>query len=148
MARAADKCRQLGVRLTEKRTRILEILVESESPLSAYEIVDRFNAHSSKSIPPMSVYRILDFLVSEQLVHKLAMANKFVVCSHIVCCDDHKITQFLICHQCNRTQEVEIPVTVMERLESHIVKAGFRLTNPQIELECLCEDCDQKGAIS
>lgn len=141
LRRAADKCKQLGVRLTEKRTRILRILVESESPLSAYEIVDRFNSKAQKSIPPMSVYRILDFLIKEKLVHKLAMANKYVVCSHIVCCDEHKVTQFLICRQCHRTQEVEIPLSIMESLESHVTKAGFHLTNTQIELECLCDTC-------
>lgn len=146
LERAVEKCKRLGVRLTEKRARVLKILVEAESPLSAYEIVDRFNVGSAKSIPPMSVYRILDFLINEKFVHKLAMANKFVACSHIVCCENHKITQFLICHKCQRTQEVEIPMSVMESLEGHIAKAGFRLTNTQIELECLCDDCAREIA--
>ena len=143
---AAEKCRQTGGRLTDKRSRILGILVESESPLSAYEIVDRYNASADKSMPAMSAYRILDFLVSEQLAHKLASENKYVVCSHIVCSHEHQIPQFLICRKCRRVKEIAIPRKLVETLKKHVDGSGYQLMSSQLELDCICERCLENAA--
>jgi Fur family zinc uptake transcriptional regulator len=46
------------------------------------------------SIPTMSVYRILEFLEAESLVHKPSSAKKHVACSHILGGFSQEITQF------------------------------------------------------
>ncbi|MFQ3312675.1 MAG: Fur family zinc uptake transcriptional regulator, partial [Colwellia sp.] len=76
ISKAKDICIRSGGRLTEKRKHVLERLLESNTPLSAYEITDAYNKVSEKSMPTMSVYRILEFLEAESLVHKLSSANK------------------------------------------------------------------------
>lgn len=138
---AAEKCARTGSKLTDKRSRILTILVESDVPLSAYEIVDQYNAAAEKSMPPMSVYRILEFLEKEELVHKLASENKFVACSHIVCNHDHQVPQFLICRQCHRVKEIAIERSLIKGLQRHVTSAGYQLMSPQLELDCLCDQC-------
>ena len=68
-------CKSSGTRLTEKRRGVLEALLVSKIPLSAYEITDVINQADNKSILAMSVYRILEFLEAENLVHKLSSTN-------------------------------------------------------------------------
>ena len=141
MGKAQDICAHSGGRLTEKRKRILELLLKSEIPLSAYEIADSYNSSSETNIPAMSVYRILDFLEEEQLAHKLTSANKYVACSHIACDHAHEISQFLICGKCQNVKEIAISKTVIDELDKQVVKAGYKLMNSQLELQCLCEPC-------
>ena len=88
--KARDVCARSGGRLTEKRRGVLELLLISNSPLSAYEITDAYNKAAEKPMPAMSVYRILEFLAAENLVHKLRSTNKYVACSHIACGHAHR----------------------------------------------------------
>lgn len=139
--KALSRCQQQGGKLTEKRERVLSLLLQSNKPLSAYEVADQLNKQTEQSMPAMSVYRILDFLVSIQLVHKLSSANKYVACSHIACEHSHQVPQFLICQKCQKVKEIGIPKTLVEQLRQSVLDAGYRLINSQLELDCLCQDC-------
>lgn len=141
LQQAAEKCRQTGSKLTDKRAQILDILVQSESPLSAYDIVDIYNRSADKSMPAMSAYRILDFLQSEELVHKLSSENKFIACSHIACDHAHQVPQFLICRKCHKVKEIAIQRSIIEELKQSIKSTGYHLNNSQLEFDCLCEEC-------
>lgn len=146
MAKAHDICAHSGGRLTEKRKRILEILLLSKTPLSAYEVADSYNKSSENVMPAMSVYRMLDFLEAEQLVHKLSSTNKYVACSHIACSHAHEIPQFLICGNCQAVKEIGIPKHIVEELGEVIAKSDYKLINPQLELQCLCKSCSTLAA--
>lgn len=143
---ASDVCALSGARLTEKRRGILELLLASNTPLSAYEITNAYNKVTERSMPPMSVYRILEFLESEDLVHKLSSTNKYVACSHIDCGRVHEIPQFLICSNCQRAKEIAISKNITDELGKLVSEAGYRLTNLQLELRCLCDDCSASTA--
>ena len=141
IGKAHDMCAHSGGRLTEKRQRILELLVSSKVPMSAYEVADAYNEVADTSMPAMSVYRILDFLESEQLVHKLSSANKYVACSHITCDHAHEVPQFLICSSCQSVKEIGIAKTIIDELSKQVHHAVYTLTNSQLELQCLCKQC-------
>lgn len=144
--KAQDICSRSGGRMTEKRRGILELLLISDRPLSAYEITDAYNAATEKSMPAMSVYRILDFLEAEDLVHKLSSTNKYVACSHISCEHKHEISQFLICGNCQTAKEIAISERIIDELDKVLDKAGYALTNPKLELQCLCNACSTSMA--
>lgn len=146
MAAAEASCRANGARLTDKRKRVLAGLLQSSKPLSAYDLIDYWRETFGESIPPMSVYRILDFLQGENLVHKLQLANKYVACSHIRCSHAHEVPQFLICDECGNVEEVGIKKTIINALERDVEKSGFVLKSPQLELHCLCQDCANQAA--
>ena len=93
LARAEAQCMEHGNKLTEKRKTVLLGLLQSERALSAYELADYCRDELGQPMPPMSVYRILEFLESEQLVHKLKLANRFVACVHITCDHSHAVSQ-------------------------------------------------------
>ena len=139
---AGQQCETNGTRLTPKRKAILRELLKSGKALSAYEITDLLNKQSMTAIPTMSVYRILDFLQDENLVHKLNLANKYVACAHISCNHAHAIPQFLICRQCTKVVEISIDKSTIGEIKRKVEHANFKLTKPQLEMHCICNDCD------
>ena len=138
---AEQHCKAHGARLTTKRKQVLSILLATKRALSAYELVDLCKQELGESIPAMSVYRILQFLEDESLVHKLSLANKYVACAHITCDHSHAISQFLICGKCNKVEEISIPKQMIEELKDNIKKAGYHLISPQLEMNCVCSSC-------
>ncbi len=97
-------------------------------------------------MPAMSVYRILDFLQDQKLVHKLNLANKYVACSHITCSHAHAVPQFLICGECQQVEEVSLARSTMNALNRSVEEAGYQLTTPQLEMNCICMKCLGQGA--
>ena len=139
-------CKSSGARLTDKRCDILTILLYSKIPLSAYEISDNYNKTAKKSMPTMSVYRILDFLESENLAHKLNSTSKYVACSAMDCGHVHQIPQFLICSECQSAKEIAVSAVIFEALGKLVDKAGYTLANSKLELQCLCSECSAGAA--
>lgn len=138
---AEQRCKEQGARLTEKRKQVLSGLLRSDAALSAYELVDYCRQEHGYSIPPMSVYRILDFLQEQHLVHKLNLANKYVACAHITCSHDHGVPQFLICGKCQRVEEISVAKSTINAIRRSVDVAGYQLVSPQLEINCLCGDC-------
>ncbi len=143
---AESHCKAHGARLTNKRKIILSGLLEVGKAMSAYELVDYCKDQFGESIPAMSVYRILDFLQEENLVHKLSLANKYIACAHITCDHAHGVPQFLICGNCQRVEEITINKSTINTLRRNVEDAGFHLVSPQLEMNCLCHDCVEHAA--
>ncbi|MFQ3262961.1 MAG: Fur family zinc uptake transcriptional regulator [Polaribacter sp.] len=143
---AEQHCKAHGARLTVKRKQVLTGLIQSDKALSAYELVAFCNRQYGESMPAMSVYRILEFLEDEHLVHKLSLANKYVACAHISCSHAHAVPQFLICRQCSKVKEIAIKPATINELRASVNESGFKLISTQLEMNCLCEDCIEQAA--
>jgi Fur family zinc uptake transcriptional regulator len=141
IAHAESHCKSHGARLTPKRKLVLSSLIQSGKALSAYDLIDLCKENFDENIPAMSVYRILEFLETEKLAHKLKLANKYVACSHITCNHDHGVPQFLICSTCDQVKEISIKKSTMSELKSDVEQAGFHLVNSQLEMNCICNNC-------
>ena len=148
LLRAAEvSCAENGARLTQRRRQVLSELMQSSSPLSAYEVLDLCNRSTTSAMPAMSVYRILDFLEQQLLVHRLSTSNKYVSCSHIAC--DHKhfhATHFLLCEGCSSVEEVDATEEASEALEQMAKTVGFKLTTQQFELSGICTTCQNSAS--
>lgn len=139
--KSQEACALAGAKLTSKRKNVLIVLLASTTPLSAYEIVERYKAQFQESLPVMSVYRMLDFLIQEKLVHKLETASQYMSCAHIACDHQHETPQFLICDRCGNVKEVGIKKRIMDELERSIRSTGFALAHRQLELHGVCKHC-------
>ncbi|MUI54825.1 Fur family transcriptional regulator [Aliivibrio fischeri] len=135
------RCKARGKHLTSKRKLVLEALIHADKALSAYDIVDYCMLNFSQNIQAMSVYRILEFLENEHFAHKLKVSNKYIICSHILCEYEHGVPQFLICSKCNKINEQIIAPQIINELKSHAKQQGFTIINPQLEINCVCEQC-------
>ncbi len=143
--KSQEVCALAGVKLTDKRKNVLIVLLASSTPLSAYEIVEKYKAQFNESLPVMSVYRMLDFLVQEKLVHKLETASQYMSCAHITCDHQHETPQFLICDCCGSVKEIGIKKHIMAELEGSIQSTGFALAHQQLELHGVCKHCQSNS---
>ena len=133
---AAKTCFARGVRLTNLRRRVLELVWRSHEPVKAYDILDKLRDEHAGSAPP-TVYRALDFLQAEGLVHKIESLNAYVGCAE----PDHKYhTQFLICHDCGAVAELD-NADVRLLLADKAKQLGFRIDYETIEIKGTCSAC-------
>lgn len=139
--KAAAVCVDRGVRLTQLRRRVLEIIWQSHKPLGAYSILDQLRQEGRAAAPP-TVYRALEFLLEQGLVHRLASMNAFVGCSRPGHISDG---QFLICRDCGSSTELNDG-----RLEKLITRnsdfLGFAVERLTIEVRGLCPHCRRATA--
>lgn len=136
LAEAEAACRSRGGRLTRTRRAVLEILLRSSTPLTAYEVLDLLRKGDA-SATPASVYRCLDFLLDRGVAHRLETTRAYVACGH----PEHPHAgQFLICRQCGTVVETEDErVTAATEQLGH--RLGFSLDQRTVELLGLCGAC-------
>jgi Fur family zinc uptake transcriptional regulator len=140
MAHAEALCAERGERLTPMRRRVLEILAASHKPLGAYEIMDQIGEHGQRPAP-ITVYRALDFLRQNGLVHRIESLNAFVACVR-----NHRadaLVAFLICERCGAVGEAPT-AAAGQTLAAAARSAGFTPTLSVIEIIGVCSHC-RKG---
>ena len=140
---AEEKCTNSGIRFTKRRKQVLSVLIKADAALSAYEIAEQCNADSDTKMPAMSVYRILDLLQEQNLIHRLEIANKYVSCSHISCSHEHNKSQFLICGGCRHVEEIYLSRDAVDALQTAASAAGFSAISSQLEITGWCAQCQQ-----
>jgi Fur family transcriptional regulator, zinc uptake regulator len=136
IAHAEALCAARSQRLTPMRRHVLETLLASHRPLGAYEIMERLADNGRPA--PITVYRALDFLRDNGLVHRIESRNAFVACVR-----EHAGTDpivFLICERCGAVGEAP-GGTVGEALKSSCRAAGFAPKSPVIEIAGICSHC-------
>ena len=135
---AAQACAQQGAQLTELRRRVLALVLEADGPSTAYQLLDRLKQTRKGAAPP-TIYRALDFLVAQRLVHKVERLNAFVPCVEAAHHHLHPV-QFLICRHCGTVAEIE-DRAVAHALERAARREGFHPGTAVVELEGTCATC-------
>ncbi|MGA1599092.1 MAG: Fur family transcriptional regulator [bacterium] len=133
---AEQACAHQGARLTEQRRNVLKIVAGSHVPLGAYDILERLELPSRRKAP-ITVYRALDFLIEQGLVHRLVSLNAFIACFHAGL--EHA-TQFLICRECRKVAELKSE-RVQEVIAQDASKAGFQVDHQTVEVSGICSSC-------
>jgi Fur family transcriptional regulator, zinc uptake regulator len=134
--RAAALCALRGARLTELRRQVLALIWRSHAPVGAYEILGELRDGSRAAAPP-TVYRALEFLIEQGLVHRIESLNAYVGCSRP---EPGHVSQFLICTGCGAAAELEdrgIARAVLRRAG----ELGFAVERQTIELRGRCPRC-------
>ncbi len=127
-----------GLNLTPGRQTILDLLCAAGKPLGAYEMIDRLADPNGRRPAPISVYRALDYLLENGLVHRLATRNAFVACGHRHANAEPVV--FLICDSCGKVDEASSPDLALS-LASAASAAGFFTRNAMIEVAGRCAAC-------
>jgi len=136
LARAEALCAAQGVRFTSLRRRVLEMIWQKHQPSKAYDILDSLQKEDPSAKPP-TVYRTLDFLVENGLVHKLSSLNAFVGCSHP---QAHTECYFFICTGCGEIEEC-CSEALSAEIQKHVKARAFRAQRTTLEIAGLCEGC-------
>ncbi|MAK54777.1 Fur family transcriptional regulator [Neopusillimonas maritima] len=138
--KTAEKlCSQRGRRLTPIRRKVLEILLRRQRSVKAYELLEEIREFQPGAAPP-TVYRALDFLIEEGLIHRLDAVNAWAACMDAAG-DPHDI--LVICTQCGAVAEFSDP-ELHKKLARKVASAGFVLEHHETELRALCNRCHQQ----
>jgi len=140
LSEARELCETRKLRLTSRRRQVLEILLASHHPLGAYDILAELKrVDSAERIAPPIVYRALEFLMVQGLIHRIESRNAFISCVH----PGHRSTaQFLICRDCERVAELE---SNDPGLLSAANNLGFAVDHSVVEITGVCAECQEHG---
>ncbi len=136
---AAQLCQERGVQLTPIRQQILALIWADHKAVKAYDLLDQLKPLLNAA-KPATVYRALDFLIEQGLIHRVESLNAFIGCT---CPAQKHELLLLICSHCNEVEERPAP-QVMRSLTSETKQAHFIAQNKAIEIQGICEKCSQK----
>lgn len=144
---AKEQCRTHGVRFTPLREQIYMLVLQANKPVGAYDLITQLQQarlldsdneiDGAKNVAPPTVYRSLEFLLSEGLIHQLTSINAYVPCCHPRA---QHTAAFLICDQCQRVQECS-SLPVQEMISFAEKDIGFTVARSVIELSGRCQAC-------
>ncbi|MDR9468253.1 transcriptional repressor [Marinospirillum sp.] len=139
MSEADALCLRKGLRLTPTRRRVLELIVQSPGGAKAYDLLDALTAENPSARPP-TIYRAIDFLLSNGLIHRIESLNAYVSCT----CPEHaQAYQLLICKNCGDVQELH-EENLDSQLETAAWDQGFQVLRKTIEVHGICHTCQQE----
>ncbi len=142
VALAVSLCGARGAQLTRLRRQILEMLWERGRPTGAYDLIEALKRRDSRPVGPPTVYRALEFLISQGLVSKIESRNAYVPCAHP---ERRQDCLFFVCSNCGESVELEDP-RVEQLLAQDAADLGFRVTRRVVEVEGTCATCIAAGA--
>lgn len=115
------------MRQTKTRQDIFSFLEKSHSVFTPYEIAEKLKINT------VTVYRVLEFLKAQKLVHHIPALGKWSACA---CHEPNKDHGFLICKKCHSVEEFLSP--------HHCVHThGFQCEEHIVEIFGICYDCQK-----
>jgi len=142
IAHAVSLCADRSQRLTPMRRKVLEVLASSHKPLGAYEIIGAAAAGGPRPAP-ITIYRALDFLMENGLVHRIESRNAFLACAHKH--DSGAVVAFLICEVCGDVGEIP-GNDIGASLFNAAGEAGFKPKMSVVEITGTCAHCGRQRA--
>lgn len=140
LQQAETLCQRAGTRLTKTRRRVLELVWASHEPAGAYELLERLREDQPKAVPP-TVYRALDFLMSQGLLHRIESANSFIGCALP---GQPHAGHFLLCRGCGQAAEIE-GGRIARAISADAADHGFTVEQDTVELRGLCARCQERA---
>lgn len=134
LSHAEQVCSDAGARLTPIRRQVLKLLWQSHQPRKAYDILAELSGEASAK--PPTVYRALDFLQEQGLVHKVESLNAFIGCN-----GNHQ-HQYLICQDCGDVADIHDPA-LATTVQQKAGEKGFLITSSIIEIKGHCQQCQK-----
>jgi Fur family zinc uptake transcriptional regulator len=136
LSEAVTLCAERGARLTDLRRRVLELVWTSHAPVGAYDILSRLGGDGRRAAPP-TVYRALEFLLEQGLVHRIESLNAFIGCASPKA--PHS-GQFLLCTACGTATEIT-DGGIQAAVANAAGRIGFRTGHVTLEVKGLCQRC-------
>lgn len=141
MSRAVHLCAERDAKLTTSRRQVLELVWNRHEPVTAYDLVETLRAVTGKRVDPPTVYRALDFLIEQGLVHRIEGLNAFIGCSMP---EARHAGQFLICGDCGTIRELADP-DIARAVIAGAQARGFAVERQTVEIYGRCADCSAAG---
>ncbi len=131
-----SKLRLGGHRITPIRSRIIDLFIKAQSPISATDLIESFKKSDAK-VNKTTIYRELDFLVSENLIRSIEFGEgrkRYELAS-----DSHH--HHLVCLKCKKIEDVDLKTDLSD--EELIIEknTGFKIESHSLEFFGYCKNC-------
>jgi Fur family zinc uptake transcriptional regulator len=136
---AAEHCLKNGANLTDLRRQVLDLVLAHDGVVKAYQILSDLQQARGSAAPP-TVYRALEFLVEQGILHRVEALNGYVVCRHLDCAHPSVI---LTCRDCGKVDEMAADegfMTLRQLCAGH----GFEMDEQQLLLNGRCVQCSEQ----
>ncbi len=135
--RAEELCLKQKIQFTTLRRNILSLIWQNHKPLKAYDILEQLQTKDS-SAKPITVYRTLDFLIENKMIHKIESQNAFLGCRHP---GELHNCYFLICKKCNIAEE-GCENDLLKNVYIDLKKQEFSVEHITLEIQGTCKKCN------
>ena len=129
---AADEAQLNGKSLTAIRKHVLNVLLDAQRPMTAYEVLDSIEGVGSVS--PPTAYRALDFLVALGFVTRVESLNAYLALD--LGPSDIPLA-FFVCEKCGQAQEIAATDAVISLIGS-ANESGFGVHHASLEVRGDC----------
>jgi len=137
LAQARGLCAGRGVRLTPAREAVLGLIWRSHHPVGAYALIEQLGQQQGHRVLPPTVYRALDFLLAQGLIHRIPSRNAFIGCPFPEV-PHHNL--FLLCRSCGAVAECSAD-QLDQAIAATAARAGFAVSGHNLEIDGLCRQC-------
>ena len=128
-----ERLRQCGLRMTRNRESLVEVLIDSDHPLSADEIRE---AAGFAATDLVTVYRNLEAFQSAGLLQRIPLENGSQL-FELTDLNDHY--HHLICRECHKAERLE--VCLGEQLSKKATTLGYTQIAHVLEVYGICGKC-------
>ncbi len=135
---AKEVCHEGSLNLTPIRKKVLEIIASNHKPSRAYDILSKLKDGGFSDKPP-TVYRALDFLIENKMVHKLSTINAYVACFND---EAEEVSCFLICEKCQDIEEFQ-DEAVIKAMTNIGKNKRINIKNVNLEISFRCDQCEE-----
>ena len=137
LLRAHELCQLHQIKFTPIREHVLRTVWASHKPIGAYAILEELAKEAIRRPAPPTVYRALDFLLDNGLVHRIASLNAFVGCNE----PGHAHQgHFLICRHCQVAIELDTQL-IYPAISAAAIQKGFAVDTASLEVIGRCAQC-------
>ncbi|MDA7606753.1 transcriptional repressor [Pelagibacteraceae bacterium] len=129
--------------MSENTKLVLNSLKKNPKGLTAYQILN--NVQKFKNIQPMTIYRALNSLTTNGLIHKTNKNKTFHLCDTAHVCNTteaHEHNAVLaVCNDCGVAEELKTDLfsKIIKNIKS---KKRFNFNNFNLEITTTCKECN------
>ena len=130
-----------GMRITQGRRQILDVLFAAKEPLSLQELCDQAT-HAGKGPDYATVFRMITMLENHGIVHKVNLQKS---CSYYELNDPSKHYDHVVCTECDRVVVIDAPCPVSATEQEIARRYGFSNLKHSLEFFGKCPDCSDSS---
>lgn len=132
-----------GLRITNARTVVLDILDQASKSLNAYEIANLCMRDGVKT-DVTTVYRMLEVYKRLNLVHFVKETRGYLSCKKFSCENKEHCHHQFVCNKCKEIKEIHFnDRSFLETLKTQFAKLNIQ--NHYFEFSGFCESCNKNS---
>lgn len=125
-----------GYRITPAREQIVEIFINSSTPISAMDLIESFKVLKLK-VNKTTIYRELDFLITKGLIKEIEFGEgkkRYEL-------DTQHHHHHVVCLNCKKVEDVDLETDLTLEEKRIEKKTGFKIESHSLEFFGLCKNC-------